>query len=509
MTVRAHRPETLPPASDRFVVVEASAGTGKTYFLEHRVVDLILAGAELGQILLVTFTDKAVAELRLRIRDLLDRLSRQREDTAVPGSPCWELDDAARGRLRAAVTAFDHAPIFTIHGFCHRVLVEDAFAARRLFHQTQVADEVAFEAAFQALLREELACTPSDKLLLAAYLETDRTVDHLRDMLLRCARTGAALRPQPSGELIMQLGADLAAAFGSEEARAKLPALIDSRSRRFVDDWSREIAGALVPASAGAARVLASIDEIRPRLSKLLEKLKRPAPATFADVLRRAVICPTLDEAIAVAFLPRVLARMTADKAEHGQFDYDDMLVLVARALRDERGTELAGRLRARTPWAMIDEFQDTDPIQWQIFREVWTHADARGLVIVGDPKQAIYGFRGADVGTYLHARDELARAGATRVTLDVNRRATAQLVAATNAILVGTLGTPLLQGAIEYDAPVRASGDITCDDGEPVGVFRMAGGGKDANKVALGEAIAAEIDRLRCAAPTWRGRAG
>ena len=74
--VRVPRPDSLPPASDRLVVVEASAGTGKTYFLEHRVVDLILAGAQLGQILLVTFTDKAVAELRLRIRDLLDRLAR-------------------------------------------------------------------------------------------------------------------------------------------------------------------------------------------------------------------------------------------------------------------------------------------------------------------------------------------------------------------------------------------------------------------------------------------------
>jgi hypothetical protein len=73
---RVTRPAVLPPPDARLVVVEASAGTGKTFFLEHRVVDLILSGAELGQILLVTFTDKAVAELRLRIRDLLDRLSR-------------------------------------------------------------------------------------------------------------------------------------------------------------------------------------------------------------------------------------------------------------------------------------------------------------------------------------------------------------------------------------------------------------------------------------------------
>src|SRR5512140_167501 len=105
--VRVARPTSLPAATDRFVVVEASAGTGKTYFLEHRVVDLVLAGAELGQILLVTFTDKAVAELRLRIRDLLDRLARAGTDEAAPreaGPGDWLLDDAARARLRAAVT---------------------------------------------------------------------------------------------------------------------------------------------------------------------------------------------------------------------------------------------------------------------------------------------------------------------------------------------------------------------------------------------------------------------
>src|ERR1041384_3454846 len=135
--VRIARPASLPPTGDRFVVVEASAGTGKTYFLEHRVVDLVLAGAELSQILLVTFTDKAVAELRMRIRDLLDRMARADGDQDAPST--WELDDAARGRLRAAVTAFDHAPIFTIHGFCHRVLVEDAFATGRLLQQKQIA----------------------------------------------------------------------------------------------------------------------------------------------------------------------------------------------------------------------------------------------------------------------------------------------------------------------------------------------------------------------------------
>src|SRR5205814_5068879 len=104
---------------------------------------------------------------------LLDRLSRATA-SEVEG---WEIDEVARHRLRAAVTAFDHAPIHTIHGFCHRVLVEDAFAAQRMFEQTQVADEVAFDAAFLALLRERFArVSPdtNDRELLAAFLATDR-----------------------------------------------------------------------------------------------------------------------------------------------------------------------------------------------------------------------------------------------------------------------------------------------------------------------------------------------
>src|SRR6185503_13177187 len=103
--IRVARPPALPPPDATLVVVEASAGTGKTFFLEHRVVDLILAGAELGQILLVTFTDKAVAELRLRIRDLLDRLSRATSSTGTEN--VFAIDDAARARLRATVTTFD------------------------------------------------------------------------------------------------------------------------------------------------------------------------------------------------------------------------------------------------------------------------------------------------------------------------------------------------------------------------------------------------------------------
>jgi exodeoxyribonuclease V beta subunit len=507
--VRVARPESLPPASDRFVVVEASAGTGKTFFLEHRVVDLILGGAELSQILLVTFTDKAVAELRMRIRDLLDRTARAEISAATPSY--WQLDDAARARLRAAVTAFDHAPIFTIHGFCHRILIEDAFAARRLFQQTQVADEVAFDTAFSSLLRERFAAVEPDRDLLAAYLEWGGTVDKLRDLLLRCARADARAPRHFDRAHAIGVAKALRAAFGTpEQCELLLHALpLRGNDPRWVPGWLDTVCSSLARTAGEPARILGACDYMREDAKKLLDRVaKSPAHAAAAAALRDAIRMMPLEEAIASELLPPVLERIGTDKAEHGMFDYDDMLELVRDALRGPRGGELATRLRTRTPWVMIDEFQDTDPVQWEIFRTVWMHDEARGLTIVGDPKQAIYGFRGADVETYNSARDELLRVGATQVHLDVNRRSTKPLVDAVNEILIGQLAMPLLDKSIQYDHPVKASGDVTCEGSRPpITAFHMQGPGRDDNRIALARAIGAEIEKLRDAPPVWQSR--
>ena len=511
----AARPAALPPAGATLVVVEASAGTGKTFFLEHRVADLILAGAELAQCLVVTFTDKAVAELRLRIRDLLDRLARMPAGAPPADAAAhWRIDDDARRRLRAAVTAFDAAPIYTIHGFCHRILIEDAFSARRLFDQTQIADEVAFDAAFTALLRERFAHKAPDRELLAAFLETrtasgaPRTVDALRALLLGCVRADAELRrPIDPGAVRAAFG-QLQAAFGSEANRAAVVAV----DRRWTPDWLDQITAALATCDGDAAtpRLLAAIDLLREPAEKLASRAAK-LPPDVARAVQAVAATSSLDEAIAAQMLPPILARIGDDKAEHGQFDYDDMLELVWAALTGPRQAELASRLRERSPWAMIDEFQDTDPVQWNIFRTVWMHPSARGLTIVGDPKQAIYGFRGADVETYVAARDEMMRAGATRVVLDVNRRSTEPLVAAVNQILIGTLALPLLSGKITYDEPVRASGDVVSEDVRPpVAVFQLQSSGKgqtDANRAALCGAIGEAIAGLRAAPPAWSAR--
>ncbi|HUQ01910.1 MAG TPA: UvrD-helicase domain-containing protein [Kofleriaceae bacterium] len=423
--VRWPRPPSLGDAHAPLLVVEASAGTGKTWFLERRVVDLVLrAGATIDQILVVTFTEKATAELRSRVRGQLSRMVHGQPEAAPPGaSPddVWVIDDAARARLRAALDTFDAAPISTIHGFCHRVLAEESFAARRPFEQEQIPDDAALRSAFTAALRERFALDPVEAALLGEYLgDNGNTVDKLFRLVLEVYRSGAAIEP---------------------------------------------------------ARAGAKADE---------------------------VLVPRLVE--------EVIARADRTKQREGQLDFQDMLRLTAAALEGPGGASLAARIATRHPWALIDEFQDTDPLQWQIFQRVWggsstpagARGPARGLTVVGDPKQAIYSFRGGDVHTYLQATGELRRRDAAIVHLDQNQRSTAPMVCAVNCILKQP--KEVFSGDIRYDRPVTAAGNVTATwaDGRPVEPLALLQFDDRAGKIVAGEfrkavaeASADEIARL------------
>src|SRR5262249_27557985 len=157
--IRYPRPPLLATmAAPGHYAVEASAGTGKTFLIERRIADLVLSGAAaLDQILVVTYTEKATAELKRRVREFLLELSACREDRAAESEPHWVIDAAARARIEQALLSGDRSAIFTIHGFCHRVLLESAFAGGRLFEQTQVAEQAAFAEAFPDALRERFA----------------------------------------------------------------------------------------------------------------------------------------------------------------------------------------------------------------------------------------------------------------------------------------------------------------------------------------------------------------
>jgi exodeoxyribonuclease V beta subunit len=401
-----YRPPSLGAPAAARVVVEASAGTGKTWFVTRRVVDLLLAtDATIDQIVVVTYTEKATAELRLRLRELLVRMVHGEPEPLPAGAGAddvWLLDEARRARLAAAIEGFDGAPISTIHGFCQRVLTDESFAARRAFEQVQVPDDAALRGAFVAALRERFAVDPDERERLRRYLAGGGTVEALFEAVLAIYRSGAELAP-------------------------------------------------------GGDALLAAVRD---------------------EVFRRA----------------------DRDKRRGGQLDFQDMLRLTAEAVGGDGGDALARKLATRFPWALIDEFQDTDPLQWQIIDRVWGQPPARGLTVVGDPKQAIYSFRGGDVHTYLAATGALRARGATEVQLAVCQRATTAMVAAVNHVIQQPVS--IFGGGIRYQHPVTATGavELRWDDGAavaPLALLPITAPSADEVRRKLFDAVADEIARL------------
>ncbi|MBK8725705.1 MAG: UvrD-helicase domain-containing protein [Holophagaceae bacterium] len=194
-TFRVSKPAPFPSLDVEHWVLEASAGTGKTFTLEHLVVDLVLeAGLPLEKILVVTFTEAAALELRRRIRDKLQELRDLRRDQDS-GGPAWVLDEAARARLDGALLGFDRAVISTIHAFCQKVLQDSAFDAGRLFRQTRVNEDELFSAVFREQLRTDLSATAADRAFLEEALAFAGSAEALETLLREAWKARAVLVP--------------------------------------------------------------------------------------------------------------------------------------------------------------------------------------------------------------------------------------------------------------------------------------------------------------------------
>ncbi|HWM86985.1 MAG TPA: UvrD-helicase domain-containing protein, partial [Kofleriaceae bacterium] len=519
----------VPPAvwamePHRHQVIEASAGTGKTYLLERRVVDLLLrGGATIDQVLLVTFTEKATAELRRRVRALVREVAATDGAGADDGEPHWEIDAAARTCLQNALYGFDAAAIHTIHGFCHRVLQSTAFDGQRPFRQAQVASETALRDSFTACLRDTLSVDAEARVLLEAWLAGGRKLDDLPRALGEVIRLGGRLarqlEPEPlesalaeAGEAFADLGGErLIAALRAGRVHPNTAAAAERRARGLAELAERRRSGVEL------AMLLDDIDEQAGELADKLAGAGLGASSVGGGVARLARAAAAvaraslpLQAAVVGRFLPAVRERLARDKADRGQFDFGDMLELVWRALDGARGGELAARLRARYPFALIDEFQDTDDLQWSIFRRLYLEAPRESgarLSVVGDPKQAIYGFRGADVHTYLRARRELLAAGARETRLEVCYRASPGVVGAVNRILADApFLDPFFSGSIEC-RPVEAApdaGPVAVDgDGKalaPIHVHHVGDAAKldaAAMRARLADCVTGEIAAL------------
>jgi exodeoxyribonuclease V beta subunit len=322
-------------------VLEASAGTGKTYTIAALAARYVADGAPLERVLLVTFTRMATGELRERVRERLVSVERGLIEalSGAPmrrgGDPVVELLAAGspgevalrRERLSRALGDFDAATIATTHGFCQEVLVG---------------------------------------LGIAADLEPDVTfVEDLRDLV-----------------------ADV---------------IDDLYVRRF----HRGETPAFDRAQAAEIAMIAIDNPAVPIL---------PAQGEIPGMRRRLALA--------------VREELEARKHQMAVMTYDDLLTRLDAALAAEDGLATAARLRARYDVVLVDEFQDTDPVQWDIMRRAFAEGGST-LVLIADPKQAIYAFRGADVYAYLEAAEQAS----ARATLGVNWRSDQGLIAAYDAL--------------------------------------------------------------------------
>ncbi|HXG29161.1 MAG TPA: exodeoxyribonuclease V subunit beta [Nevskiales bacterium] len=434
-------------------LVEASAGTGKTHAITGLYQRLVLeAGIPVPNILVVTYTKAATEELRSRIRE---RLAATRAALAAGGDDPPE--EERRLRLRRATDAlrgFDEAAIYTIHGFCQRVLGDAAFESGAAFEAELVPDERALlqEVVDDFWRREFYTASP---LLVGHLLAQGWTPEKLCDLVRPyLGKPYLEVRAAAATPRLEPLETEYRAAYGElraiwreqgEEALLRLRAAVAGKALNAasyklakVEAWARQLAALLEPEEP-LLRGGEALEKLSATaLAGKTNKGKAPPEHPLFDACGRLHAAHrTLAEGYGVvlkALRPKLLAfcneELARRKRREQRLSYDDLLLDLDRALAGPGGARLAEAVAGRYRAALIDEFQDTDPVQFGIFQRLYQGREGP-VFLVGDPKQAIYSFRGADIFAYLRAR----RGADQAHTLDTNWRSTPDLIAAVNSL--------------------------------------------------------------------------
>jgi len=431
------KPAILDAVGTSHCLIEASAGTGKTFTLEHLIVQLILDGeVALDQLLVVTFTKKAALELKNRVRAKLVELVQLDRDQPRGDDPVWELTEPRLEALRAALTGFDRVTIATIHSFCQEVLKDAAFEGGHLLEQEQVASDRAFDRAFTSLLR---TCYATGHAGLLEQALKHGGLKGLRELLKEALQEADRLDLPAFRDVRSFLEAFPVALARDFLAKGEIRRGFPKESHTVVNNRLKEVLERLEAALASdqPEQYWQDLEDWKDLFVKALDKICVPDLEGDALRLSRALADTFNFKAVLVAaLLPPLRAELARAKAEEGLYDFDDMIALVDRALAGDQADALLGRLRERYHVALIDEFQDTDSQQWRIFSRIFLGQGGHRLILVGDPKQAIYGFRGGDLPTYMEAKATLGKAtGAEPLHLTVNHRSTAEVISSYNAV--------------------------------------------------------------------------
>jgi exodeoxyribonuclease V beta subunit len=468
------------PLSKGVTRLEASAGTGKTFALAGLFLRLLLEEkVPASAILVVTFTEAATAELRDRIRRRLSEAlavleGKPTEDSllnALAGRVQGRLETATRS-LRNALEIFDLISIYTIHGFCQRTLQDSAFESGILFDVELVTDQ-------EDLIRETAAdyCRnqmhQSNPVLASAALQAKLNPEALA-RLLRQYLTYPKLSllppapPRPIEIINSELQDAFAACAGSWRALASnRAALVDyffggkkwaigdhAKADQIQEQMDR--LDACLEATALSSQVWQGIEFFSTSAIKANTgkgKQMPPSPPPLFDCCQALVDLATeYATAHRVAFLLSAGTMLSRRKQEAKQQSFDDLITRLADALDGPSGPALTQTVRRRYRVALIDESQDTDPLQWKIFQQVFAASQDHWLYLIGDPKQAIYGFRGADVSTYLQA----AATASQQYSLDTNWRSESALVNGVNSLFASAgQSTAFLDPSITFE-PVK-----------------------------------------------------
>ena len=461
-------------------LIEASAGTGKTYGITTLYLRLLLElGLEVDRILVVTFTEAATEELRDRIRKRLVQALDWFRGGVTPGEGgdkggSDEPDpllaeflsglpdrDRARALLTDALTRMDEAAIHTIHGFCLRTLTDRAFESGAAFNAEFITDETRLRTtAVEDFWRRRVAgADPRTARRVREHWKTPQ--DLLADLQPTLALDDLRLLPPVDAAGIKAGCRELDAVFARLQAQwravsdqvadilATSPVLNRRSYTKQVVAQAVRTAAALAAATEPPASLPAGFERLTPSgLARGTKSGQRPPTHPFFDLCGRlSELSVQAHAGTRALFLTSARAFVRADlerrKGDEGLLYYDDLLRRLDQALAGDGSEALAAGVRDRYPVALIDEFQDTDPQQYRIFRRLYGDRPDCGLFLIGDPKQAIYAFRGADIFTYMQARDDSARAG-RRYGLTVNRRSGSRLIEAVNC-LFGSAREPFI----------------------------------------------------------------
>ena len=447
-------------------LVEAAAGTGKTYNIQNLVARLILENKlNIDEIVVLSFTNEAAAELGKRIHKILDDILALLENIPVsdpkqalailkhdreinPDTP----DDQRIRRIRNALRDFDLANISTINGFCQKLQIQFAFESNLTFDsRLETAPQGMVVELLEDWMRNKFYGDSLEDELIAALVSQQNIAELERHVL----DFNLVIPEYPKIDLIAELD-ELIKLYETYDDIANLNETMFSKRSKFIKHH-KSFETALNRQDYVTILELAEFFAPEPLLSSALKASKEDVQKVISEALffqhcQRIGELRITAEAALKADAIKYARNRFAELARRDNFmTFSDQIRVVDEALQNSTG--LKAKLQEKFKAGIIDEFQDTDAMQYRIFKNMFYRPE-NCVFLVGDPRQAIYRFRGGDINAYLRTKQEISEIG-NIYHLDTNHRSSVKMVSAVNDIFANR-DKPF--GNIDIDFPELAA---------------------------------------------------